>query len=381
MNGLSLAIPMTARFQYAANSSVPRLSHGERVARSFEYPPEIKTRFLQLPRLSPRITDLALSITREAKTPYEQIMSVEQHLISNYRYSLDVGMEDGLNPLEDFLFRRKTGYCEHYATAMVIMLRTLGIPARLVTGFLPGEWNEFGGYYRVRQQDAHAWVEVFFPQSGWITFDPTPTVGADGPVPIWRTLGSLIDSVRLKWDRFVIQYSFRDQIAVAQTIRNWSESLRSSAAHLIEALHGWAAKGTARSIDTGRRFIGPVMAVSLLGLCLTLLGMRIYKMYRSTDVETVPTHVIVKMYARMLRFLASQGFKKAKTCTPLEFSKRIAVEWENGGHFVTPLTELYCRVRYGGKASFSYDIQRAEDLLNGLHAVSRSLERVQEKSK
>ena len=90
-----------------------------------------------------------------------------------YQYTLDVGGHRSDSPLDDFLFTRKTGYCEHYATAMVILLRTLGVPARLVTGYFASEWNNFGHYYAIRQQDAHAWVEVWFPRSGWITFDPT----------------------------------------------------------------------------------------------------------------------------------------------------------------------------------------------------------------
>ena len=109
------------------------------------------------------MADLAHRVTQEATTPFERVLAIHQHLLENYRYSLESETATLSHPLEEFLFTRKTGYCEHYATAMVVMLRTIGIPARLVTGFLATEWNEYGGYFTVRQRDAHAWVEVYFP--------------------------------------------------------------------------------------------------------------------------------------------------------------------------------------------------------------------------
>ncbi len=376
MDGWSLPVPMAARFQYDAVSSVPKIEDAERVASSFEYPPDIREHFLDVPPLSPEVADLAMSVTRHAKSPFERIVSVQRHLMTNYRYSLDVDMDETRNPLEDFLFRRKSGYCEHYATAMVVMLRTLGIPARLVTGFLPGEWNEYGNYYRVRQRDAHAWVEVFFPQSGWITFDPTPTVGTGVPDPIWRKLGSLIDSVRLKWDRFVIQYSFRDQIAIVQAIRERSERVRANGAHLLETVRRWASTSTAWFAHQARPLVGLFVIVAVLGLsAFVALAIKMYKGRRAAALHAVREQVAVKMYARMLRLLSSRGLRKAGGCTPLEFSRRIAEEWADAGPFVTPLTELYCRVRYGHEPFEDHDRQRAEELLQGLRAAAPSVQR------
>ncbi|MGH7231202.1 MAG: transglutaminase TgpA family protein [Nitrospiraceae bacterium] len=372
-NGWSLPVPMTSRFQYMAFSAPPTMAQEDRVAASFDYPTEITDHFLQLPPLNPRIVDLAVSVTRHARTPYEQIMAVQHHLVAGYRYSLDVGMEDGFQPLEDFLFRRKTGYCEHYATAMVVMLRTLGIPARLVTGFLPGEWNEFGNYYRVRQQDAHAWVEVFFPRSGWITFDPTPTVGAGAPDPLWRKFGSFIDSTRLKWDRFVIQYSFRDQMAVAQAIRERSENVRSAGIRLIDAIRRGIVTAHAWLAPNGRLFVWPIIIVLLFGLSApAVIALGMYGNYRARRRDTVREQAIVGIYTRMLRLLASRGLQKAGACTPLEFSQRITAEWKEAASFVTPITELYCRVRYGQEPFPDQDRKQAEDQLNTLRAMSHA---------
>src|SRR5262249_4618376 len=131
---------------------------------------------------------------------------------------------------------RKAGYCEHYATAMVILLRTVGIPARLVTGFLATEWNEFGGYYTVRQQDAHAWVEVYFPRSGWVTMDPTPTVSTPVFTSRWDVLRRLSESFRLQWDRLFVRYSVGDQLAIVQGIRRGGDFLRDQIGDLVSSI-------------------------------------------------------------------------------------------------------------------------------------------------
>ncbi|HAE37914.1 MAG TPA: hypothetical protein DCG57_04645 [Candidatus Riflebacteria bacterium] len=103
-----------------------------------------------------------------------------RYLRSQFEYSLEQRELEGIDPVEDFLFASKEGSCEHFASSMVLLLRAMGIPARPVGGYTMGEWNDIGGFYTVRQRHAHAWVEVFFPRSGWIPFDPTPTAMSYG---------------------------------------------------------------------------------------------------------------------------------------------------------------------------------------------------------
>ena len=178
MGGLLLPLPPSSRIRYSVTSHIPQLVADERTTSILDYPDSIRSHYLQVPMGSQQVADLAHRVIQQATTPFEQTLAIQQHLLRNYRYSLEADTATLNHPLEEFLFTRKTGYCEHYATAMVVMLRTVGIPARLVTGFLATEWNEYGGYFTVRQRDAHAWVEVYFPHSGWITMDPTPTVSA-----------------------------------------------------------------------------------------------------------------------------------------------------------------------------------------------------------
>src|SRR2546422_1000923 len=139
MGDLYMPYHPNARFQYSAYSTATRLHEQERTGTAFTYPAHVRKQYLQLPEVSQSVADLARGVVRQATTPYEMAVAVERHLRETYRYSLDVGTAVSVSPVDDFLFTRKSGYCEHYATAMVVMLRVLGIPARLVTGFLHGE--------------------------------------------------------------------------------------------------------------------------------------------------------------------------------------------------------------------------------------------------
>ena len=132
-------------------------------------------RYLQLPaELPQRDRDLADQITAATNNEYGAVMAVQSWLQTNTRYDLTVPREpDGVDAVDHFLFDTGRGFCEHIASAMAVLLRAEGIPTRIVTGYGPGERNPFTGYYDVRYSDAHAWVEVFYPQIGWIPYDPT----------------------------------------------------------------------------------------------------------------------------------------------------------------------------------------------------------------
>ena len=376
MGGLSLPYEPAARFQYSALSFPARIQEEERLARSLSYPQAIIDQYLQLPELSPKVGALAQQVTAEARTPYERIVAIEGHLRSAYRYSLDVGTTVPVNPVEEFLFARKTGYCEHYATAMVMMVRALGIPARLVTGFLPGEWNGFGRYYTIRQRDAHAWVEVYFPRSGWVTFDPTPSAPAAASNQLWAGAGRVIDSVRLKWDRFIIQYSLRDQIKMAQGIRDQSDKVRGQALGLVATIHRWAI-GLQTWAGQLTRMRGLPWTAGLAGCLLLLLiakaGLRRLRQRhnRPSKFPTMRQAAVVRLYSRMLEMLATHGIVKTPGATALEFAGTIATKWADVGRYVAPLTELYCRVRFGQAPLSQEELEQAETLLNELHHASR----------
>lgn len=151
-------------------------------------------KYLQLPADLPRrVVDLARRITAGARTDYDRVKAIERYLRENYRYSLDSPVPPpGRDAVDHFLFDTDVGFCEQFASATVVMLRSLGVPARIVAGYAVGSRNPFTGYYEVKASDAHAWVEVYFPRYGWYEFDPTFNVP-----PAERSVADLIPLVRL----------------------------------------------------------------------------------------------------------------------------------------------------------------------------------------
>src|SRR5712692_3381934 len=332
MSGLHLPFPPSSRIRYSVTSQVPQLVADERTASILAYPDSIRSHYLQVPVGSQQVADLAHRVSQQATTPFGRTLAIQQHLLKNYRYSLETDTATLSHPLEEFLFTRKTGYCEHYATAMVVMLRTVGIPARLVTGFLPGVWNDFGNYYSIRQQDAHAWVEVYFPRSGWVTFDPTPSVPAAVPSFFWLRIGKVVDSIRLKWDRYVIQYSLRDQMAAAQSLQQGSEKVRSEASGVVVALTQWAATVRAWLVEQARAY-GWLLSAGLVGaglavwLVLGWIKRGTRQGQRHADLYTTRQVAAIQLYGRMLRILESRGVRKPPGATPLEFARQVSQEW------------------------------------------------------
>src|SRR5256884_2285986 len=160
-------------------------------------------------------------------TPFDKAVRIESYLRTSYSYTLNLTGKPGRDPLAHFLFEARAGHCEYFASAMAIMLRTLGIPSREVNGFLPGEYNDLAGDYIVRASDAHSWVEVYFPGDGWQVFDPTPSNLESGKGFLTR-LGLYIDWLQVTWSDWVIGYDFAHQVALAQNLqrssRNWGRS-------------------------------------------------------------------------------------------------------------------------------------------------------------
>src|SRR5712691_11754412 len=174
------------------------------------------TRYLQLPpRFDSRITDLAHSmiVGADARNRYDAAKAIESRLRNDYAYSLQM-KASGPDPLADFLFNVRAGHCEYFSTAMAVMLRTHGVAARVVNGFLPGEYKEAAGAFTVRQSDAHSWVKVYFPgTNSWVTFDPTPAAGRTARVRtgLAARLSKYTEALDLMWFQYVVGYDKEEQ--------------------------------------------------------------------------------------------------------------------------------------------------------------------------
>jgi transglutaminase-like putative cysteine protease len=194
----------------------------------FAPPPEQDGDALDTSGVTPRVAALAAQVMGDGPSG-QRAARLHEHLISSYGYTVDFVGRSASESLESFLFVHRSGQCEYFASAMVLMLRSEGIPARLVTGFLGGEYNPFEGYYVVRDSNAHAWVEAYLPELGeWRIFDPTPPAGR----PSRRSEGLLTlvrqawDFLIFRWDRYVLTYGLYDQLQVFSGLRDlWQDFL------------------------------------------------------------------------------------------------------------------------------------------------------------
>jgi protein-glutamine gamma-glutamyltransferase len=325
--------------------NVPRLR-----AASTEYSEEIRNIYLQLPKLDPRIPELAKQITARAQTPFDKTITLENYLRSHYAYDLNLTGKPGDDPLAHFLFETRSGHCEYFASAMAIMLRTLDIPTREVNGFLPGEYNDLGEDYIVRASDAHSWVEVYFPGTGWMTFDPTPP-GAEDAGGFFSRLGQYMDWFELSWNEWVINYDFIHQILLAQTMqrtsRSWTETARSWFTHQQAKGRRWM-----RSRNDWLRLLIPcVIVLFLMALRFDLVVAFVRRLWlswqlRSPELARSNPQLASRLYGELLYLLARRGFARQPTQTPFEFAA--AVSQPRLAPAVYEFTQCYTQARFGG---------------------------------
>ena len=162
---------------YSVISRVPNASPEQLRSAGTVYPEEIADKYTQLPPTGlERTRALAARLTEGTTDPYEAVLRMNQYLKTTYPYDLSIAPQgEDMDAVEYFLFEQRRGYCEQFSSSLAVMARSQGIPARVATGYAPGEYNPFTGLYEIKASDAHAWVEVYFPQYGWTTFDPTPS--------------------------------------------------------------------------------------------------------------------------------------------------------------------------------------------------------------
>jgi hypothetical protein len=146
--------------------------------------PDDQARFTQLPHPYPRVAALAARITAHAPNTLAKVLALERWMSIHTRYSTDIPpLPPGADTVDEFLFGHRRGFCEQISTSLAVMLRTLGVPTREATGYVPGPYNPITDLYDVQAKDAHAWVQVWFPGFGWQSFDPTALVANANPSP------------------------------------------------------------------------------------------------------------------------------------------------------------------------------------------------------
>jgi hypothetical protein len=245
--------------------------------------------------------------------------------MTRFTYTLELPRETPRDPLAEFLFVRKRGHCEYFASSMAIMLRTLAIPSRVVNGFRTTEFNDVTGNYVIRASSAHSWVEAYFPGYDWVTFDPTPGASLSSATG-WDRLGLYVDAAASFWREWVINYDANHQKSLGEDAMQGSRSL-------LEGMRNRAERWYARMLNRARHVqqtfsqsprrwggLGIAVCIALL-VCVNLKRIRHWMNERrlADHPEAAPGLAAVLWYQRLLNWLGRQGWKKMHMQTPQEF--------------------------------------------------------------
>ena len=317
--------------------------------------------------LDPRIEALtnAVVANAHARNRYDIARAIEAHLQNDYGYSLQM-TASGADPLADFLFNVRSGHCEYFSTAMAVMLRTRRIPARVVNGFLAGEFNETAGAYTVRQSDAHSWVEVYFAASdSWVTFDPTPPAGKEVPqrTGLAAQLTKYAEAFELMWFQYVIGYDKQEQRSLAASLQSHIYDYRRTLAQFIAA--------TRKTISANAGALYVIALVLAGGFLLFVLARRVRRFgwRRGLKIRPgpeIPSGSAVVFYERLTGLLARRGLERDSHLTPLEFASDLALEP------ALTITRAYNRVRFGGQQLSPTELREIENTLEQLEGESNA---------
>lgn len=293
-----------------------------------------------------------------------------------FHYTLRMGVADArLDPIEDFVFNRKQGHCEYFASALTMLLRAEGIPARMVNGFKGGDWNELVRIVSVRQKHAHSWVEALIGRTVagepiWLTLDPTPPAERDESLAqvggAWGSLRWLRDTVRYIWVFYVVGFNAdRQERVLYRPIRELAEILYGDAQngfHLVRRalwdLAGWLLDfPDVSSFFSVKGFV--VSCFGMLGLAASFLmarGLwrRVAIGSRRAGPEVAARGVGVAVYRRLLQVLAGVGLARASSETPRQFARRAAAFLPAHGltdaalgQVPEQVVEAFYRIRFG----------------------------------
>ncbi len=352
---------------------------------SREYPRSISQRYLQLPDSHDHnIDQFAAKLTETAKTQIEVVRRIEQHLRTEYDYTLDLQPVTEGDPVADFLFNTRAGHCEYFASAMVLMLRSRRIPARLVNGFQTGEYNTTADVFTVRQSDAHSWVEVYFPQYKWIAFDPTPAAGLsayDGGMMAF--LRQYSEAMEMFWLEEIVSFDTSKQISLLTTAQSWMSSYQKSVTwqwmdwtrHFSEKFDFWRQSRLTENKSANDDLKSPgwrdlatdPLALFLSGLAITglIYLQRKRLLFWRQPGKRSASESAIRFYREMLRTLEQAGHRRYPHQTPLEFAAQIGIP------VVSEITQIYQRKRFGDEALTNDETEHVEMMLQELKKTTK----------
>jgi hypothetical protein len=287
--------------------------------------PEGAAPYLKLPPIDIRIPQLAERITTSAPSNYEKAVAIEQFLRTHFGYTLQLGHSHPQDPLAYFLFERKEGHCEYFASSMAVMLRTLGIPSRIVNGFRGGEFNDLTGQYVIRASNAHSWVEAYFPGFGWISFDPTPASSLPSRTG-WSRIQLYVDAAASFWREWIVNYDAGHQRQLGKDAVHNTRHVLNDVRQWIEEQH----RALLRSARRAHKQISNFPVRWLSGLILIsgalILIVNLPRLVRAMRAQSLranpgraPREAAALWYDRLVARMAKLGWHKSPSQTPADF--------------------------------------------------------------
>lgn len=304
--------------------------------------PRPALRYLALPDLDPRLRARAAEMVGGATDDVDRALRIEAALREQGRYTDSpppLG-DETTSPIEAFLLGELEGHCEYFASAMVVLARMQGLPARLVNGFAGGQPNEVGGFLEVTQADAHAWVEIHFERSGWVRFDPTPPdlrLRAETALSLAERAAQLASALELWWFQRVVDYDSADQISALRGL--W---LRFGADREERDAPASRAPGSERGIDVFDGVDGRLV-FGLIGAALLAVAALRLRAAKGPERPPVP-----ETYRRAQRILARRGLRRAPEVSARAFAEQVARTLpEPGARAFAAITDAYLAERFG----------------------------------
>ena len=299
------------------------------------------------PSISPAVRDLAQSWTTQNSNPRAIVNSALQFFrAQGFRYSLTPG-EYRKNDLEQFLFRRRVGFCEHYAASFATLMRLAGVPARVVVGYLGGEYNDLGHFFLVRQADTHAWCEVWLPESGWTRVDPTTAV-APGRASLDFT--SFLETRGVSGQMQSARSAFLTQLARSALFTNARLALETLSYEWDTNVLAFDADVQEVLLDSmGLANRGPfVLIVEILIVAISLLV--IYFGWMQLRTRSGADQVKA-LYERFCRKAARLGVRRDPWEGPADFSRRAALLLPDQSERIRQISNIYIALRYAPESA------------------------------
>ncbi|MBI3210076.1 MAG: DUF3488 domain-containing protein [Candidatus Solibacter usitatus] len=325
-----------------------------------------RSRHLRLPLTDERIAQLARQVTMGLASSNERARRLESFLRESYSYTLELPREESAEPLANFLFERKKGHCEYFASALAVMLRTVGIPSRVATGFQSGVYNPLSGWYVIRASDAHSWVEAWLEGKGWTTLDPTPADLTPHGFSLTEKLQLYMDAMQVFWQDWVLGYDIERQLTLAERMDRFGRSFPPR--WLEDAgrqVRNWHDRLRERVHSLGIRESG-IFLVALAGLLSVPLLVRKWvhagRQRRAKRGQASASDATL-LYRRMEQILRKRKLERPAWVTPLEFAA-MPRDAETAA-VLRDFTAAYNELRFGNR------IEAAPRLAKLLEAMER----------